>query len=94
VSLVSLTENGERRATDSSRNIDTHQLRWEFFTTSSKHDGRCRWQWKLLKGQRVAQMSDCTYETFLQCLDDAKEHGFDTDEDIHLADPVTTRPAT
>jgi hypothetical protein len=52
-------------------------FRWSFVPEQNPRDGSIRWTWRALtQAGEVAMKSEGAFETFTDCMNDAKAHGY------------------
>jgi hypothetical protein len=52
-------------------------FRWSFVPTQNAHDGTIHWTWRAYtQSGEVAMESKGSFESFTECMDDAKSKGY------------------
>jgi hypothetical protein len=52
-------------------------LRWEFNPAQSERTGLVMWRWKAYtQGGQLVMESQHTFDSFTDCVEDAKRHGY------------------
>jgi hypothetical protein len=52
-------------------------FRWSFIPEQNPKDGSIRWKWcAYTHDGKVALQSDATFDTFTECMEDAKARGY------------------
>jgi hypothetical protein len=60
------------------REPSTFSLRWQFAPTVSTRDGSIHWHWlAYTQAGRLFARSEKEFETLTECMEDAKQNGYD-----------------
>jgi len=52
-------------------------FRWSFIPEQNPRDGSIRWRWRAFTHSgEVAMESDASFDTFTECMNDAKTRGY------------------